>query len=77
MLWKGSTTSKDEALIVLNKDNLNMQEFYAESLQRFVLAGAPLKDVSPEYSVEYIAEPFLYDVNPGQGLVYVTKREKQ
>ncbi|MEN8262041.1 MAG: alpha-amylase family glycosyl hydrolase [Nitrospirota bacterium] len=75
ILWKGSTTSKDEALIVLNKDISNMQYFFAENMREFVLAGAPLKDVSPEYPVEFIAEPFNYTLNPGQGLVYVTKRD--
>jgi starch synthase (maltosyl-transferring) len=76
MLWKGSTTSKDEALIILNKDISNMQHFFADNMREFVLAGAPLKDVSPEYPVEFIQEPFNYTLNPGQGLVYVTKRDR-
>jgi starch synthase (maltosyl-transferring) len=76
MLWKGSITVKDEALIVLNKDIWNKQSFYTENLNKYVLAGAPLTDVSPEYPVEFIPEPFQYNLNPGQGLVFVTKRDR-
>ena len=75
ILWKASTRTDDEALIIINKDIHNRQRFYAESLNEFVLAGAPLHDVSPEYPLEFIPEPFYYELNPGQGLVYVTKRD--
>ena len=75
VMWKGSTLTNDEALIIMNKDIENRQHFHAESLGEFVLSGAPLKDVSPEYPLKFIPEPFHYELNPGQGLVYVTKRE--
>jgi starch synthase (maltosyl-transferring) len=75
ILWKASTRTDDEALIIINKDIHGKQHFYAESLNEFVLAGAPLQDVSPEYPLEFIPEPFQYELNPGQGLVYVTKRD--
>ncbi len=75
VLWKASTQTDEEALIILNKDTKNKQHFHTESLGDFVLAGAPLKDVSPEYPLEFIPEPFNYTLNPGQGLVYVTKRD--
>ena len=74
MIWKASPATKEEALIIINKDIDNMQHFHADDLHSFVLSGAPLQDVSPEYPVDYIPEPFNYDLNPGQGLVYVTKR---
>ncbi len=74
ILWKASTRTDDEALIIINKDIVNKQLFHTESLHEFVLAGAPLTDVSPEYPLEFIPEPFRYELNPGQGLVYVTKR---
>ncbi|MEW6599479.1 MAG: alpha-amylase family glycosyl hydrolase [Nitrospirota bacterium] len=75
VLWKASSRTEDEALIIINKDIYNKQHFHAESLYEFVLAGAPLLDVSPEYPLNFIPEPFHYDLNPGQGLVYVTKRD--
>jgi starch synthase (maltosyl-transferring) len=77
MFWKGSSTTKDEALIVLNKDIKKVQHFHTESLKEFVLAGAPLTDVSAEYPVDFIPEPFSYGLNPGQGLVFVTGKERR
>ncbi len=74
ILWKASTTTKEEALIIINKDVKKMQQLHTERLQDFVLSGLPLKDVSPEYPLEFVPEPYDYKLNPGQGLVYVTKR---
>jgi starch synthase (maltosyl-transferring) len=73
-LWKASTTTKDEALLILNKDPLQRHEFYIDHFRHFVQAGAPLRDVSPEYALDYIHEPFHYTLRPGQGIVLVTKR---
>jgi len=42
ILWKASTRTDDEALMIINKDIHNRQRFYTESLNEFVLAGAPL-----------------------------------
>jgi starch synthase (maltosyl-transferring) len=75
IMWKASTTTQDESLLILNKDIYNRQQFYADNLRQFVQAGAPLKDVSPEYVLDYIPEPFSYDLRPGQGIVLVTTRE--
>jgi len=73
-LWKASTTSKDEALLILNKDPWQRQEFYVDHFRHFVQAGAPLRDISPEHVLEYIHEPFHYVLRPGQGIVLVTSR---
>jgi starch synthase (maltosyl-transferring) len=74
LLWKASAKHKDEALLILNKDPSNHQEFYTDHFRHFVQAGAPLRDVSPEYPLEYIHEPFHYALRPGQGIVLVTSR---
>jgi starch synthase (maltosyl-transferring) len=74
LLWKASATHKDEALLILNKDPWQRQEFYTDNLRRYVQAGAPLHDVSPDYTLDYIHEPFHYVLRPGQGIVLVTKR---
>jgi starch synthase (maltosyl-transferring) len=74
-LWKASARHKDEALLILNKDLVQPQHFQVENLRQFVQAGAPLRDVSPEAPLEYIPEPFRYDLRPGQGMVLVTRRE--
>lgn len=75
LLWKGSVKPPHEALLILNKDPWNYQEFYTENFRHYVQSGAPLRDVSPEYPLDYIHEPFHYALRPGQGIVLVTSRE--
>jgi starch synthase (maltosyl-transferring) len=74
LLWKASAKQKDEALLILNKDPWHHQEFYTDHFRHYVQAGAPLRDVSPEYALDYIHEPFHYALRPGQGIVLVTSR---
>jgi starch synthase (maltosyl-transferring) len=74
LMWKASVNHKDEALVILNKDISRHQDFQTDSFRRYVQAGAPLRDVSPEYAMEYIHEPFHYALRPGQGIVLVTSR---
>jgi starch synthase (maltosyl-transferring) len=74
MMWKASTKHKDEALLILNKDCFSHQEFHIEHFRHFVQAGAPLRDVSPEHTLDYLHEPFHYALRPGQGIVLVTTR---
>lgn len=75
VMWKASTKTHEEALIILNKDPWNHQYFYAENLGTYIQAGAPLADVSPEYALEYIPRPFSYDLRPGQAFVLATSRD--
>jgi starch synthase (maltosyl-transferring) len=75
VLWKASVEDDGEALIILNKDIWHHQHFYAESLDAFVQAGAPLEDVSPEYRMDFLPVPFSYDLRPGQGFVLITHRD--
>ena len=74
-MWKASLRSRDEALLILNKDCWNYQEFYTDDFRHLIQSGAPLRDVSPEYPLEYIHEPFHYALRPGQGIVLVTARD--
>ena len=75
LMWKASTHAQEEALLILNKDISNAQHFYAESLQKYLQAGAPLLDISPENPLDYIPAPFAYDLGPGQGIVLITQRD--
>lgn len=75
LMWKAATKKRQEALLILNKDTENHQEFYADNLRQFILAGGPLRDVSPEYPLDYIHQPFHYALRPGQGIVLVTQPE--
>ncbi len=74
LLWKASTRGPFELLLIMNKDIYSHQEFATDHFRHFVQAGAPLRDVSPEYRLEYIPEPFHYALRPGQGIVLVTTR---
>jgi len=74
LLWKASAKKKGEALLILNKDTHGHQEFHTDHFRHFVQAGAPLRDVSPEYPLDYLSEPFHYSLRPGQGIVLVTSR---
>ncbi len=72
LMWKASSKNIDlEALVILNKDTHNQQHFYTANLHQFIQTGEPLRDVSPEYPLEFIPRPFSYELNPGQGLVLV------
>ena len=75
LMWKASVKHLDETLLILNKDLWNHQEFYTDHFRHFIQSGAPLRDVSPEYPLEYIHEPFHYGLRPGQGIVLITSRK--
>ena len=75
LMWKASTRHPDEALLILNKDPWNQQEFYADNLRQFIQSGKALEDVSPEFQLDYIHQPFHYVLRPGQGIVLVTQRK--
>lgn len=74
IMWKASTTSKEEALVIINKDICGRQGFHADSLSGYVQSRSPMKDVSPEHRLDYIPSPFSYELRPGQGIVLVTER---
>ncbi|MDA8169647.1 MAG: alpha-amylase family glycosyl hydrolase [Nitrospiraceae bacterium] len=76
LMWKASTRTEQESLLILNKDIRGKQNFYAENLQRFLQAGAPAVDISPEYPLDYIPQPFSYDLRPGQGIVIAAARDR-
>ena len=75
VMWKASVASEAEALLVLNTDIGAKQRFCVESISRFMQAGAPPVDVSPEYRLDYIPAPFRYELRPGQGIVLTAKRD--
>jgi starch synthase (maltosyl-transferring) len=74
MLWKGSTSSREEALILLNMDVYGRQSVWFDTLRRFVQSGQALTCVSPENPMDHISEPFHYELRPGEAIVLVTKR---
>ena len=71
-IGKTSTRGNGEALLVLNKDPWNRHHFHSEDLYRHVQAPPPLRDVSPEWPLDYLPSPFDYELTPGMGRVMVT-----
>jgi starch synthase (maltosyl-transferring) len=71
ILWKASRQGKGEALLILNKDPHNRQHCRVEDLNRLV-QRQPLKDVSPEWALDYLPSPFEFDLEPGMGRVLIT-----
>ncbi|MGH7870259.1 MAG: alpha-amylase family glycosyl hydrolase, partial [Candidatus Dormibacteraceae bacterium] len=74
LMWKASTRHRHEALLILNKDPWNYQDFYTDHFRHFIQSGGALRDVSPEYPLDYIHEPFHYGLRPGQGIVLLASR---
>jgi starch synthase (maltosyl-transferring) len=75
LMWKASMDVIEESLLILNKDIYNKQHFYTEKLQEYFHAVAPLVDISPEYPLNYLPVPFLYDLRPGQGILLLSSLE--
>jgi starch synthase (maltosyl-transferring) len=74
LLWKGSLRAQQEALLIINKDPHGRQHFYTDNLYQHIQSKGPLRDVSPEYPLEYLATPYDYELRPGQGIVLVTEK---
>ncbi len=72
LLWQASTRGRSQALLVLNKDPWHHQHFHCEDLYRLVQAPPPLRDVSPEWAMDYLPTPFDFDLHPGMARVFVT-----
>jgi len=75
LLWKASSHTKEEALLILNKDVWNQQQLRVDNLQQYVQAGAPLADVSPEDPQSYLPQPYEYNLRPGECRVLLTRRD--
>jgi starch synthase (maltosyl-transferring) len=71
LLRKSSEKRGGEALLILNKDVSRHQEYYVDDLRQVLPSGGPLRDVSPEYPLEKLHQPFHYALRPGQGIVIV------
>ena len=74
IMWQGSATLGQEALLFFNTDFWHDQHVEVSDLRAFVQSGQPLVDVSPEFRMDFVAvAPFSYQLRPGQGIVLVTR----
>jgi starch synthase (maltosyl-transferring) len=72
-MWKGSSQTGQEALVLLNKDGRNAQSFQTRNIYEFFESKAPLMDASPENPFKEVRNPFSCDLAPGQGKVLVIR----
>ncbi|MBN1610482.1 MAG: hypothetical protein JW940_27885 [Polyangiaceae bacterium] len=73
VMWKTSKQRAQEGLVILNKDTDRRQTFWAQSLSRYMLDSRPLRCVSPENPLDVVAQPFHYELRPGEAVVLVTE----
>ncbi len=72
VMWKGSTLTNQEALLILNKDIHDPQSFRTPNIYDFFESRENLVDASPENPLKDIPASFSYDLAPGEGRVLVT-----
>ena len=72
LLRKVSTEGLGTALLALNKDPWNYQHLHIEDLYDLSGSTPPLRDVSPEWPMDYLPTPFEFELGPGVGRVWVT-----
>jgi starch synthase (maltosyl-transferring) len=78
IMWRGSATLGQEALLFLNTDVWHDQYVEVSDLRAFVQSGQPLVDVSPEARMDFVAvTPFSYQMSPGQGIVLITPSPRE
>jgi starch synthase (maltosyl-transferring) len=77
VMRKDSISTREQSLIILNKDIHRVEHFSAESLEELLETETPLVDVSPEHRMESISSPFSRDLRPGQGMVLVTAEREE
>lgn len=75
VMWKGSSRTGREALVLLNKDIHRRQSFKARDIYEFFESKAPITDVSPENPIEEVPVNFSFDLAPGEGRVLIPKEE--
>jgi len=74
IMWQGSATLGQEALLFFNTDVWHNQYVEVSDLRAFVQSGQPLVDVSPEFRMDFVAvAPFSFELRPGQAIVLVTR----
>ncbi len=73
ILHKQAETTPDEALLILNKDTDNSQHLYLDDLYALIKSPPPLRDLSPDWPMDYLPTPFTFDLDPGVARVLTTE----
>lgn len=71
VLRKHAAEGSGQALLVLNTDPWSRQRFYTDDLYRLIQSAAPLRDLSPDWAMEYLPTPFEFWLGPGMARILV------
>lgn len=72
LLHKRDPHGGGEALIALNKDPWSRQRIYVDDLYRHVRVPGPLRDISPEWPMDFLPTPFEFELAPGMARILVS-----
>ncbi|MFD2113343.1 alpha-amylase family glycosyl hydrolase [Thiorhodococcus fuscus] len=75
LLHKRLADGDEEALLALNKDPWNRQSLRVENLYDHLMRPRALKDLSPEWTMDFLPTPFEFDLAPGMGRILVTTED--
>jgi starch synthase (maltosyl-transferring) len=75
IFWKGSVSTREEALILVNRDQRNSHRFQCDNLASLVQSDQPFTDLSPGNGLRPITSPFHHELRPGEVMVLVTNRK--
>lgn len=76
VMWKGSSRTGREALLLLNKDVHRAQIFETQDIHDFFESKAPITDVSPENRFGEVPAKLSVDLAPGEGRVLIPEAEE-
>ncbi len=74
VIWKGSAMTREEALLVVNRDLHGEHVFHCDNLGWFLQSGAPVTDLSPGNNLRRVPSPFHHNLRPAEALVLVVRR---
>jgi starch synthase (maltosyl-transferring) len=72
LLRQSSDTSRDVALLALNKDPLSSQHLHIDDIRGVARSPGPMREVSPGTSIDAPRSSFGQELAPGEGRVWVT-----
>ncbi|EXJ14636.1 alpha-amylase family glycosyl hydrolase [Imhoffiella purpurea] len=75
LLHKRLPDAEQELILALNKDPWNRQYLRVENLYRHLSRPHTLKDLSLEWTMDYLPTPFEFDLAPGMGRILVTSED--
>jgi starch synthase (maltosyl-transferring) len=74
VLWKGSANTREEALLIVNRDLDGEHAFHTDHFGWCLQSGGPITDLTPGHNLRKITTPFHHNLRPAEVLVFVGRR---